>query len=661
MSHKYTNRLAKESSPYLLQHAHNPVNWYPWGNEAFEKARAGNKLLLISIGYSSCHWCHVMERESFENEEIADLMNRLFVNIKVDREERPDVDQVYMEAVQKITGSGGWPLNCFVLPDGRPVYGGTYFRPDQFKSVLELLYNTWQKEPQKVYETAEHIKQGISDTRFSPKEDSHVSRELFNDVIDGFHSFFDFNHGGYRGAPKFPMPNSLWLLSESLQHKPNEDVESFLALSLRKMFMGGIYDHVGGGFARYAVDERWKVPHFEKMLYDNAQLIDVYTSAYQRTKNPLYKYVVAQTIGFIAESMQSPNGGFYSALDADSEGVEGKFYVWSSQALHQLLGDKAREFCAYYSVTEKGNWEGSNILHIQPDVFDESQADRYSSELEKLKQVRAKRIWPQLDDKIITSWNTMLIAALARAYGVFGNDYYKELALEGMEFIVSNQLKGNTLLRIHKNGESKIAGFLDDYAFTIDALMEVYQLNFDEKYLLQANAIAGYVTGQFYNSETGLFYYTAEESHELVVRKTEIQDNVIPSSNSVMANNLFRLSAIFENLAYEDMAVKMLSHVSDKLTQYGPYFSNWSRLLMRMVHHEYEITVSGKNAAVVVSELSGKIPHAYFTIAAENSQLPINKGRAGKELAIYVCRNKQCSEPVSSVQEVMDLLNRTGA
>jgi len=562
MKEKYTNSLINETSPYLLQHAHNPVNWYPWGDEALAKAKAEDKLLLISIGYSACHWCHVMEHESFENEEIAKLMNELFVCVKVDREERPDVDQVYMDAVQLITGRGGWPLNCFALPDGRPFYGGTYFPSDNWVQVLKAISSAYITEKDKVLKSAEQVSEGVRTSGLIEEKANNTSYSMKDlDVsVNAWKSSFDKENGGENRAPKFPIPISLEFLLNYYFYSKDVVVLDHFTLSLDKMAEGGIYDQVGGGFARYSVDQYWKVPHFEKMLYDNAQLLSLYAKAYRLTKKPLYKRVIQETIGFVERELFQGEGGFYSALDADSEGVEGKFYVWEKEEVDRVLGDNSSIFSEYYEVLKNANWEEGNILHIKKDKSDllekynieEEEFDHLLKESkDKLLKVRAKRIRPGLDDKFLTSWNALLIKGYLESYKAIGDEAYLEKANQIADFIVERMSKsGVQLFRTYKNGDSRINAFLDDYSFTIEAFIALYQVSFDETWLQRANTMTAYVIENFYDDKSGMFFYTSVKDAELIARKMEVMDNVIPSSNASMAESLYLLGNILGKPEY---------------------------------------------------------------------------------------------------------------
>ena len=516
--HNYTNELIHESSPYLLQHAHNPVNWYPWGEEAFKKARDENKLLLISIGYAACHWCHVMENESFEDLEVANFMNDNFICIKVDREERPDVDQIYMTAVQLITGRGGWPLNALALADGKPFYAGTYFPKSNWLKVLKHFTEINRQDPQSLADQAERVTKGIqtSDQITLVAEEELVSMEDLDLIFRKWKTSIDFKRGGENKAPKFPMPSAWEYLLEYHFHSENPDALRAVKSTLDHMAFGGIYDQLGGGFARYSTDATWKVPHFEKMLYDNAQLISLYSKAYQLTQDPLYQQVVEETIEFLDREFLSPQNGYFSSLDADSDGEEGKYYVWTKKEISSCLHEKAPLFIEYYNVSSKGNWEhGKNILlrdksnsefAVQHGITEKELKERLENDKANLLSLRSSRIKPRLDDKILTSWNSLMISGLVDAYKALGRSSYLNKALATASFLVKHAIQENhELTRNYKNGRSNIHALLDDYAFTISSFINLYEVTFDEKWLYKANELTKYTLEHFFDPETGMF------------------------------------------------------------------------------------------------------------------------------------------------------------
>lgn len=671
-NYKYTNKLINENSPYLLQHAHNPVNWYPWGEEALEKAKKEDKLLIISIGYSACHWCHVMEHESFENEEIAKIMNDNFVCIKVDREEHPDVDQVYMTAVQILTGSGGWPLNCIALSDGRPVYGGTYFRPEQWKNILVNLAEQYKTNKVQFLNSAESIQKGIQQSEFSFSDDDS-EKYVFEDInkaVKILTSKFDKREGGFNRAPKFPLPSFWHFLLEYASHSKDHKIKDQLLLTLNKMAYGGIYDQLGGGFARYSVDADWKVPHFEKMLYDNAQLVSLYSFAYQFSKQPLYKRIVKQTLQFIKSDMTSPEFAFYSSYDADSEGVEGKFYVWKKSEIETILGDDSELYCDYYNITNSGNWEhGNNILIIKDNI--EKTAEKYKLTNDQLQEKidklsskvfkeREKRIKPGLDDKVLTSWNALMISAYLDAYRVFDNENYLNQAESAAEFIIKHMIKDDhSLFRSYKKGNAKIDAFLDDYSFTIDAFIKLYQETGKIKYINIAKDLSTYVSEHFTDENTAMFYYSSDKDFNLIVRQKEVSDNVIPASNSSMAMNLYKLGMIYSDTKLIDRSLKMSENIKENAFKNIDYFGNWASLMLLFSRPSYELVITGENW----KELKQQIMHEYrpdilYVGTKESHTVPIFTDRFKKgENLIYVCKNNVCDLPVKTVEEALKLLS----
>lgn len=673
-NHEHTNNLINETSPYLLQHAHNPVNWYPWGDEALQKAKDENKLILVSIGYSACHWCHVMEHESFEDTAVARIMNENFICIKVDREERPDVDDVYMTAVQLITGSGGWPLNCFALPDGRPVYGGTYFPKDRWVQTLNSLAKDYQNNREKWLEAAEQLTEGVRNSDLLP-----INNEAATFVIDTVENMvanwklrFDNKEGGPNRAPKFPIPNNYKFLLQYGYLQQDEEVLEHVKLTLDKMAMGGIYDQIGGGFARYSTDVDWKVPHFEKMLYDNAQLLSLYSEAYKYYKSDLYRKTAFQTVEFIERELMDKTGAFYSALDADSEGEEGKYYVWTEDELKTVLGTEYDLAKTYYEVEKKGNWEhGNNILLRNKNLVEVAKKMGISAQEVKdkmdlvdktLLKVREKRIHPGLDDKTLTSWNALTITGLVDAYTAFGEKRFLDLALKNANFILQNQVtKEGQLLHSYKNGTSKLDGFLEDYCFVTQAWLKLYQVTYDIKWLERAKDFTDYSIAHFYNTERGMFYFTSNTSSELIARKMELSDNVIPASNSSMANSLFVLGHYFDNKAYLGMAETMLNNIQPHITGYGSNYSNWGLLYLNQTFPFYEIAISGNNLVDYSNKINAEyIPNKMLVGSKKESPLPLMEGKYVEgETYIYVCVNKACQMPVNETSLAIKQLNST--
>ncbi len=666
------NHLIKASSPYLLQHAYNPVNWYEWGEEALEIARRENKLILVSIGYSACHWCHVMERESFEREEVAAVMNKHYVCIKVDREERPDIDQIYMLAIQLMTGSGGWPLNCICLPDQRPIYGGTYFQKSDWINILLHVADLWHTDPAKATDYANRLTDGIrnAETVVPNPKTAAFNKDQLVEIVEPWKRRMDVMEGGYDRAPKFPLPNN-WQFMIRYSHLM-DDLETRRAslLTLNKMALGGIYDQVGGGFARYSVDERWHVPHFEKMLYDNAQLVGLYAEAYQYSGEELYADVVKQTTGWISREMTSPEGLFYSALDADSEGVEGRFYVWDKAAFDTLLGEDAALLSGYFNVTEEGNWEEEETNILFRSVTDQAFAsqrgmtsqvlqEKVRQAREKLLSHRSRRIRPGLDDKCITAWNGLMIKGLTDAAQVFGADSYQQMAARAAEFILANlKTAEGGLLRNFKNGKASIPAFLDDYAFLIEALMGLYATDFKEGWLMEAKALADYVLEHFNDPEGPMFFYTAANGEKLIARKHEVMDNVISSSNSVMAQNLHRLGILFDDDLYSSRSKQMLQAVLPGMKTYGSAYANWAIQLLSEIFGTTEVAITGTEVRKVAKALNAFYLPNKITLGGTNSNLPLLKDKQSIETKIYICRNKVCQLPVRSVEEAINLITK---
>jgi uncharacterized protein YyaL (SSP411 family) len=670
--HPYTNHLIHESSPYLLQHAHNPVNWYPWGEEALKKAKDENKMLIISIGYAACHWCHVMEHESFEDTTVAKFMNENFVAIKIDREERPDIDQVYMNAVQLLTGSGGWPLNVIALPDGRPIHGGTYFPKAQWLSMLKQVSDFVVKNPEKAEQQAKALTEGVrsSEVINSPAEKSEFKINDLHNIFSNWKNNIDFTSGGYNRAPKFPLPVGFQFLLHYNYLTNDKDALNAVTITLNKMAEGGIYDQVGGGFARYSTDAYWKVPHFEKMLYDNAQLVSLYASAYQSTKEPLYKSIVYETLDFVERELTSQEGNFYSSLDADSEGEEGKFYVWKKDELQKILGNDAL-IMDYYNVTDKGNWEnGNNILFKT--ISDKKIADKYKiteTELSKritaakkeLLKARAKRVRPNLDDKILTAWNALMLKGYIDAYRVFDEQRFLDVALKNAAFILKNIKKpDNRLDRNFKNGKSSINGFLDDYAFTIDAFIALYQATFDEKWLEEAQQLSAYAIAHFYDNKSGMFYYTSDLDPALIARKMEIADNVIPAANSVMAKNLYILGHYFYKDDYIDKSKKMLENVKQDALKGGAYYANWDILMSWFTSEPYDVAIVGKDFTSKRKEFDiYYLPNVFLSGGKDEGKLSLLEGKfIPEQTTIYVCQNKTCKLPVTEVKKAVQQIEK---
>ncbi len=669
-----SNKLIHESSPYLLQHAHNPVQWYPWGAEALKKAKDEDKPIIVSIGYSACHWCHVMERECFEKEEMAALMNKHFINIKVDREERPDIDQIYMDAVQAMGIHGGWPLNVFLTPDTNPFYGGTYFPPAQWANLLNQIEKAFKEHRGDIEKSGEEFKNTLSRSEVAKYNLTESSKEFLKEDLDKMFAVmkpnFDTNMGGTARAPKFPMPSIYAFLLRYYSVSKNEEALRHVTLTLDKMAYGGIYDQLGGGFARYSTDMDWFAPHFEKMLYDNGQLMSLYTEAYQATKEERYKGIVYETVEWLEREMTSREGGFYSALDADSEGEEGKFYVWKEQELRDLLGTDIELFNEYYQVNTNGNWEHHNNI-LTKRISDLAFADRHKVSLQdlhlkvnswkvKLLQVRNKRIHPGLDDKILASWNGLMLKGLADAYRVFDEPKFLTLALNNARFLKTKMKEGEKLFHNYKNEKATIDGYLEDYAFVIDGYISLYEATFEEEWINEAISLANYVIEHFYDAEEGLFFFTADNSEKLIARKKEIFDNVIPASNSAMARNMYKLGLFLYKDDWTELAESMLSRTKKIIVTEPTYLSNWACLFADKSVPTAEIAISGKESLQKRKELDQPyLPNKILAGAVEASTLPILEGREPMDdkTFIYVCFDKTCQRPVENTEEAIVILN----
>jgi len=672
-THKYTNSLITETSPYLLQHAHNPVNWMAWENKTLQLAKKENKLLLISIGYSSCHWCHVMEHECFEDEEVAEVMNKNFINIKVDREERPDIDQVYMNAVQLMTGRGGWPLNCITLPDGRPIWGGTYFPKENWMNALEQLSKMYVEKPNEVLEYADKLTEGVkkSDLVIANKSEINFTIKDLKTAVNNWEKYMDFDLGGSKGSPKFPMPNNYQFLLRYAVQANNASILNFVNISLTKMAYGGMYDQIGGGFSRYSVDKKWHVPHFEKMLYDNGQLVSLYAQAFQATKNPLYKNIVYQTLQFIERELTNTEGAFYSSLDADSLNndsklQEGAYYVWTQKELKEILVNDFELFADYYNVNYYGYWGHDNYVLIRKNE-DSIVAKNHSisiAELESkvknwqktLLNERNKRDKPRLDDKSLTSWNALMLKGYIDAYKVFNDQHFLNVAIKNATFIYTKQLQeSGNLNHSYKNGISVINGYLEDYATVIDAFINLYEATFNEIWLTTAKQLTDYTFDHFFDIEKSMFYFTSDIDESLIAKKMEIEDNVIPASNSIMATNLFKLSHYFSNSYYLKVSKQMLHNVKDKIHQYGSGYSNWLQLLCNYTSNFYEIAIAGQNAFEKLKEINTMfIPNKLIVGSTKKSKIPLLEGRfIEAETYIYVCEEGACLLPEKNTKSAL--------
>ncbi|MFT6698808.1 MAG: hypothetical protein ACJAVD_000292 [Porticoccaceae bacterium] len=678
-SDKRSNDLIHETSPYLLQHAYNPVNWKGWNSETLALAKKENKLIIISVGYSACHWCHVMEEESFENDSIAKIMNDNFINIKVDREERPDVDKVYMNAVQLMTGSGGWPLNCIALPDGRPIYGGTYFTKDQWSKVLINISKLYKEEPQKAIEFAENLTKGIQESELITlnKETPSFTK---NDIISSVNFWkdqIDTISGGFKGAPKFPMPNSLeFLLRFSYQFKDNS-INNYVNNTLTKIAYGGINDQISGGFSRYSVDEKWHIPHFEKMLYDNAQLVSLFSKAYLKEENDLYKNTVIETLNFIKDELTSENGAFYSSLDADSknnlgENEEGAFYGWKEVELKQLLKNDFSLFKDFYNINDFGFWEKDTYVLIRTQSKVDFAAankitlialeNKIANWKSTLNSARNKRIKPNLDDKILTSWNALMIQGYVDAYKALGDKEYLEIAIKNANFLIDHQLrKDNGLNRNFKNGLSTINGYLEDYGTVIQSFISLYEVTLDEKWLATSKSLIDVLFVNFFDEKNQMFYFTSKEDESLIARKYEVNDGVIASSNSIIANSLFKLGHYFSDTNYLKTSEQMLNNLKEDVQMNPANYSNWLNLMTNFTNPFYEVVVAGNNAMEVNRSLINNYnPNILIAgTTKENNTLPLLLYKYNEdETLIYVCVNGTCKLPQTNIKKAIESIEK---
>lgn len=676
VTYKHTNALIHETSPYLLQHAHNPVNWEAWKPEVLERAKKEDKPLLISIGYAACHWCHVMEKECFEDEEVAQMMNENFINIKIDREERPDVDQIYMDAIQMMSGNGGWPLNMVALPDGRPFWGATYVPKENWIKSLKQLTDLYKNDKSKIVQYASDLANGINAINLvENKSDSGTyTLDQLDTAVTQWSQYFDAFLGGYKRAPKFMMPNNWDFLLHYATANSNPEIMEYVNTTLTRMAYGGVYDHVGGGFSRYAVDTKWHVPHFEKMLYDNGQLASLYAKAYAVTKNELYKDVVEQTIDFVAEELLDENGGFYSSLDADSldehgELEEGAYYVWTKEELASLLGEDFDIFKDYYSINSYGLWEKGNYVLIR-DKTDEEIAkkhdlaipalkDNLKIALNTLKEDRANRPKPRLDDKILTSWNGLMLKGLVDGYRYLGNQKYLDLALKNALFLEKEMIKDDySLFRNHKEGKSTINAFLEDYASVIEAYLALYEVTFDEKWLNHSKKLLDYTKLHFLDKESGMFFFTSDEDDSLIRRSIETSDNVISASNSIMAKNLLKFHKLFPEEDYGELAKQMLKNVQENFDESAQGYANWMHLVLYENQNFYEIAIVGENYKNLGKEISSNyLPNSILVGSEKEGSVDLLKNRYNEgQTLIYVCIEGACKLPVSSSKEVLEQL-----
>lgn len=675
------NRLAQENSPYLLQHVDNPVDWYPWGEEALQKAQEEDRPILLSIGYAACHWCHVMAHESFEDEATAAFMNRHFVNVKVDREERPDLDSIYMQAVVAMTGQGGWPMTVFLTPDGRPFYGGTYFPPaprfgmPSFMQLMQGVINAWQTKRAEIEKSAGDIAGHIQRTVSLDGRSTDLTPELLARATAALGQTFDGERGGFGGAPKFPPSMTLEYLLRRHLGSGDAGALHMVETTLQKMAYGGIYDQLGGGFARYATDANWLVPHFEKMLYDNALLARVYVHAYQVTGKSLYRRIAEETLDFVAREMRHEDGGFYSSYDADSEGEEGKFYVWTPQQVRDVLGDDADLFMLYYDVSERGNWEGTNILNIPREPEEvarlaqmDVEALHASIEEMKLKMraARAQRVWPGLDDKVLTAWNGLMLAAFAAAGRALQRPDYTEIAVRSAQFLHGTMRRENgRLLRTWKaGGQPKYNAYLEDYAYLADGLLALYQTTFDEQWFVWARELADLMLAHFRDEEGG-FFDTSDDHEALLHRPKDVQDNATPSANAMAALTLLRLSLYTGDGRYWEVAETAVASLSQAMLKYPGAFAHWLCAADFMLSEPREVAVLGDpgvddTEALVETVFAQYRPHLVVAMGGSRSDVPLLAGREmlDGQATAYVCRNFVCRLPVTQPDALAEQLEQ---
>jgi uncharacterized protein YyaL (SSP411 family) len=684
---KHTNRLVNETSPYLRQHAHNPVDWYAWGEEALAEARDKDKPIFLSIGYSACHWCHVMERESFEHEATAELMNELFVNIKVDREERPDLDSIYMDAVQAMTGQGGWPMSVFLTPDGKPFYGGTYFPPQprygmpSFVQVLRSVHEAYQNRRDQVEGQAERLTAMLRRAAQFESESTDLGTETLDEAIQQLHQYFDDEHGGFGTQPKFPQPMTLEFILTQYLRTGDLDTLYMAELTLEQMALGGIYDQLGGGFHRYSVDAHWLVPHFEKMLYDNAQLLLIYLHAWQLNDLPLYKRVIEETTDYVLREMTAPTGGFYATQDADSEGEEGKFFVWTPAEIRTVLGaeldaDAAKVFEAYYGVSERGNFEGNNILNVRQtsEALAEALGQSQTQIEQQLAEARAKlfaereqRMKPGRDEKILVEWNGLMIHALAEVGVVLNRQDALDAAVAAADFILTHMSQPDgKLYRSYKDGRARFNAYLEDYAAFARALLALYEATFDLRWLGEASRLTKIIFEQFHDSERGGFFQTGRDHETLVARRKDYIDNAVPSGNSLTTELLLRLAVLVGNEQYRREATRIILTLKDAMAQQPTGFGRMLTALHTLLHPSQEIAIVGDPADKATHALLGEVRQRYLptTVLAlkapdAETMLPLlaERGLVNGQPAAYVCENYACKLPVTTPQALAQLLD----
>ncbi len=676
------NRLANETSPYLLQHAHNPVDWYPWGPEALERAKREDRPILLSIGYAACHWCHVMAHESFEVEDTARLMNEKFVNIKVDREERPDLDGIYMQAVQAMTGHGGWPMTMFLMPDGRPFYGGTYFPPDDshglpsFRRILESVSDAYAERREGVTQSAEQLRQIYEGNLARARTHGDLTRESLDIAYRSLSQRYDVRNGGFGSAPKFPATMVLDFLLRYWKRTGAHEALDMVVHSFHQMARGGIYDHIGGGFARYSVDASWLVPHFEKMLYDNALLTRLGAHLWQATKDEEIRRVVIETVDWLDREMTAPEGGFYSSLDADSEGHEGKFYVWSEDELDSLLGADSRAFKIYYGVTHGGNFDGKNILFVASDragaaLGAEIDLETLDTVLARARRIlydaRARRVWPSRDEKILASWNGLMLRGVATAARVLDRADFARLALHNAEFLAREMVRGGRVMRSHKEGVTRIGGFLEDHAAVALGFLAVYELTFDERWVNHARAVADAMIEWFWDDEIEAFFDTARDAEQLITRPRDVTDNATPSGTSLAVELLLHLAELLQNAEYRQRATLTLEALAEPMFRYPTAFGHLLGSADMELFGATEVALVGETSAAgfrvlerAVAEryvpslvLAGGAPQSHTTVKLLESRPLLNDNPTA-----YVCRSYACDKPVTDPDALSDQLAR---
>ncbi len=678
------NRLQHETSPYLLQHKNNPVDWYAWKPEALERAKKENKPILVSIGYSTCHWCHVMERESFEDESIAAYMNEHFINIKVDREERPDLDDIYMSACQIINGNGGWPLNAFLTPDGKPFYAGTYFPPEpkhgrpSWAQMLQFAVHNFYENRDAVDQQADRIMKRIlqSDNALTtplvdgPKTDKPFEDVDFESVFGMIKARFDTTYGGFGGAPKFPDLMQLQFLLNHYYHTGNEEAFNHLNLSLEAMSLGGIYDQLGGGLARYSTDKEWLAPHFEKMLYDNALFVEMLSKTIKVARNPLFEETIVDTLEFVKREMTNAQGGFYAALDADSEGIEGKFYVWDKEEVEIALGKESELFCDFYDISQQGNWEGVNILRrlqskeefaLKHRLLESELEEKLANGRKKLFELRSHRIRPGRDEKMLLSWNALMCSAYAQAYSAIGDESYKQVALKNIEFVLNHmQTETGHLYRTYSEadgGKAQYMAYLEDYAFFIKALLDVYEIHFDLELLALADRFMKIILEEYYDLKDKLFFFTSSQQSDIVARKKAIYDSEKPSGNSVLAHDLQRLGLLLDNQDYVEKGLEMLLSMKEVVKKSPSPFANWATIMQNEYYGINEIAIIGPKAIEQAKELDKTfIPNkVLMTSESANDKYPLLLGREPGNL--YLCKHYACRRPVTTVAALKELIS----